>query len=52
MPKLTDLIAALFDQADIRIDGGRPWDMRCHDDAVYDHIAAGSSLGLGESYME
>ena len=52
MSKLPALIATLFDQADIRIDGGRSWDMQIHDKAVYERIAAGSSLGLGESYME
>ena len=52
MSKLPELIATLFDQADIRINGGRPWDMQIHDEAVYERIAAGSSLGLGESYME
>ena len=52
MSKLPELIATLFDQADIRINGGRSWDMQIHDKAVYERIAAGSSLGLGESYME
>ena len=52
MSKLPDLIATLFDQADIRINGGRPWDMQCHDEAAYVRICDDVSLGLGESYME
>ena len=51
MSKLPSLITTLFDQADIRINGGRPWDMQCHDEATYGWIADDVSLGLGESYM-
>jgi cyclopropane-fatty-acyl-phospholipid synthase len=52
MSKLPDWVENLFQQADIRINGKRPWDMQCHDEAAFERIAADPSLGLGESYME
>ena len=52
MSKLPDWIENIFGQADIRINGNRPWDLQCHDKAVYERIAADVSLGLGESYMD
>lgn len=39
-------------QADIRIDGSRPWDIRVHDDRFYERVLSGGSLALGESYMD
>jgi cyclopropane-fatty-acyl-phospholipid synthase len=39
-------------KADIEVDGGRPWDMRVRNSAVYDRIMIKRSLGLGESYMD
>lgn len=38
-------------QADINLDGSRPWDLQVHDERFYEHIALKGSLGLGESYM-
>lgn len=45
---LVDLLA----QADIRIDGDAPWDLRIHDPAFYRQVLTRGSLGLGESYMD
>lgn len=42
----------LLSTADITIDGGRPWDVRIHDDRVYRRILAQGSVGVGESYMD
>ncbi len=42
----------LLATADIRINGGRPWDLQVHDERMYDRIVAQGSLGLGESYMD
>jgi cyclopropane-fatty-acyl-phospholipid synthase len=39
-------------EADVQLDGERPWDPRIHDERVFRRIAAAGSLGLGESYME
>ncbi|MCW8125247.1 cyclopropane fatty acyl phospholipid synthase [Microbulbifer halophilus] len=38
-------------EADIRINGDRPWDLRLHRKAALDEIVARHSLGLGETYM-
>jgi cyclopropane-fatty-acyl-phospholipid synthase len=38
--------------ADIRIDGDRPWDVRVHDERLYQRVLAGGTLGLGEAYMD
>jgi cyclopropane-fatty-acyl-phospholipid synthase len=45
-------IAQLLAEADIEVDGERPWDMRIHTPQTADRILARGSLGLGESYME
>jgi len=42
----------LLAEADVRIDGGRPWDIRVHDPHLAERLLAQGSLGLGESYME
>lgn len=38
--------------ADVRVGGGRPWDIAIHDDSVYFRVLSQGSLGLGESYMD
>ncbi len=45
-------VRELLELADVRIDGGRPWDVRVHDPAFYRRVLAAGSLGLGESYMD
>lgn len=47
-----DWATALLAQADVRVDGGRPWDMVVHSDNVWKRLAADGSLGLGEAYMD
>ena len=42
----------LLATADIRVGGGRPWDIRVHHPATFDRILTRGSLGLGESYMD
>jgi len=44
-------VAGLLGRADIRVDGGRTWDMQLHDPAALDRALAEGSLGLGEAYM-
>ncbi|WP_251370730.1 cyclopropane fatty acyl phospholipid synthase [Novilysobacter luteus] len=41
----------MLGRADIRIDGGRPWDMRLHDPGALERALAEGNLGLGEAYM-
>ncbi|MEW6036660.1 MAG: cyclopropane fatty acyl phospholipid synthase [Pseudomonadota bacterium] len=43
---------SLLEQAGIRIDGDRPWDIRVHDPAFFRRMFADASLGLGESYVD
>jgi cyclopropane-fatty-acyl-phospholipid synthase len=45
-------VQELLDQADVRIDGHRPHDIRVHHAGFYPRVLAGGSLALGESYMD
>lgn len=38
--------------ADVRINGDRPWDMRVHDERLFQRILTKGTLGLGEAYMD
>jgi cyclopropane-fatty-acyl-phospholipid synthase len=42
----------LFALADVRFDGGRPWDIQVQDLRLFRRILAGGSLGFGEAYMD
>ena len=42
----------LLAHADIRFDGGRPFDIRVHDERLFERVAGGGTLGAGEAYME
>ena len=46
------LVADLLAQADIRIDGPRPWDIAVRDPRFYKRALAGGAIGLGESFMD
>ena len=45
-------IEQLLLPADVRINGDRPWDMRVHDERLFQRILAKGTLGLGEAYMD
>lgn len=45
-------VEELLAHADIRLDGGRPFDIRVHDERLFDRVAQGGTLGAGEAYME
>lgn len=47
-----DAIEEIVGQADIRINGNRPWDIQVRNEAFYERVLREGSLGLGESYME
>lgn len=47
-----EAIIAILAQADIDIGGPHPWDIHVHRDDFYQRVLAGSSLALGESYMD
>lgn len=42
----------LLTQADITINGSRPWDIIVHNPKLYQRVLQEGSLGLGESYMD
>ena len=44
-------VETLLDQADIRVNGDRPWDMKLNAPGVMERIVTRGSLGLGEAYM-
>jgi len=46
------LMIALLDEADVRLNGSRPWDLRLIDDRVPERVFTYGSLGLGEAYVE
>ena len=43
---------SLLEQADIRINGDRPWDIKVHDERIYTRALRHGSLGIGEAYMD
>ncbi len=45
-------IQDIFDLADVRINGNRPWDIQVRNLSFYERVLAGGSLALGESYMD
>lgn len=45
------ILEGYFAQADIRVNGARPWDIQVHNPAFYKKVLAEGSLGLGESYV-
>jgi len=44
-------LGRMLQQADIVINGERPWDVKVRDPRFFETVFAGGSLGLGESYM-
>ncbi len=45
-------LVELLQQADVRLNGERAWDIQVRDDAFYRRILTEGSLGFGESYMD
>ena len=45
------IIEVLCAQADVNINGQRPWDLRIHNQQFYDRVLGDGALGLGEAYM-
>jgi cyclopropane-fatty-acyl-phospholipid synthase len=48
----TARVEALLAEADVRIGGKRPWDIRVHEERFFDRALREGILGLGESYMD
>ena len=45
-------IQDIFDLADVRINGNRPWDIQVRNLSFYERVLSGGSLALGETYMD
>jgi cyclopropane-fatty-acyl-phospholipid synthase len=45
-------IEQLLQKAGVTLNGSRPFDIRVHDERLYDRIFSEGSLGIGESYMD
>ncbi len=45
-------IEQILDQADVALDGNRPWDIRVNNERLFRRVMAQGSLGFGEAYME
>ncbi len=45
-------VEALLAQADVRIDGDRPFDLQVHDERFFQRVLAETSLGFGEAYID
>lgn len=48
----SNVLQRLLDEADVRVNGTRPWDIQVHNEALYSRVLARGSLGLGEAYMD
>jgi cyclopropane-fatty-acyl-phospholipid synthase len=46
------VVENLLEEADVRVDGRRPWDIRVRDERFFDRLVVEQSLGAGESYMD
>ncbi|HEX4103983.1 MAG TPA: cyclopropane fatty acyl phospholipid synthase [Candidatus Paceibacterota bacterium] len=51
MSGATQLIETVLREADVRINGDRPWDIHVKDERFYAAVVRGRSLGFGEAYM-
>ncbi len=49
---MKEAVEHLLAQADVRINGDRPWDIQVHNSDWYQRVVAGGSLAIGESYMD
>ncbi len=52
MKNIKQTIEDYFFLADVQINGSRPWDIQVNNPDFYSRVLAGSSLALGESYMD
>lgn len=42
----------VFEAADIKVNGDRPWDIQIHNEGFYSRVMGKGTLGAGESYMD
>jgi cyclopropane-fatty-acyl-phospholipid synthase len=51
VPSTPAAIEAVFEAADIRVGGDRPWDVQVHDPGCWAEVLRRGSLGLGDTYV-
>lgn len=51
-PSAKQVVSDLFAQADVQINGKRPWDIQVHNETFYSQLLRDGSLGFGESYVQ
>ncbi len=47
-----EIVTELLEEAGITVNGDKPYDIKVHNDELYDRIVAGGELAVGESYMD
>jgi len=47
-----ELIESVLGQAGVCLNGDQAWDVRVHDERLYDRVLREKSLGFGEAYMD
>lgn len=52
MNDLKEHFRKLLANADVRINGDRAWDIRIHNEGLYERVLREGSLGFGEAYMD
>lgn len=52
MATAKELITHLANEADVEINGSRPWDVKVHDERLFGRILRDGSRGFGEGYMD
>lgn len=52
MKNAKEAIAGLLAQADIQINGSRPWDVQVRNDELFSRVLQQGTLGAGEAYMD
>jgi len=45
-------VEGLLAEAEVELNGGRPFDIQVNDERLYDRILSDGSIGLGEAYMD
>jgi cyclopropane-fatty-acyl-phospholipid synthase len=51
MDQAKEVVEKMLAEADIKINGDRPWDIRVHNENLYKAVVRGGSLAFGEAYM-
>ncbi|HEY6801255.1 MAG TPA: class I SAM-dependent methyltransferase, partial [Agromyces sp.] len=52
MSRVRQRFENLLAEADVRLDGDRPWDPQVHDERLFTRALAGGTLAIGEAYMD